>query len=146
MSVVIPDYVTEISGEAFKCCMNLTSVSIPGCVKHIGFEAFAGCTSLESVSISEGVRYIGRGAFAGCTSLKVLSIPASVTEICPGAFAVCTSLKEVRYGGTKAQWAAVQMNAAWDVFTARKVICTDGESVDAESNCDSDGRYFLLRA
>ena len=146
ISVVIPDYVVEISGEAFKCCTNLTSVSIPGCVKYIGFEAFAGCTSLESVSISEGVRYIGRGAFAGCTSLRELSIPASVTEICTGAFAVCTSLKEVRYGGTKAQWAAVQMDAAWDIIPTWKLICADDESGNAESNCDSDGRYFLLRA
>ena len=85
-SVVIPKGVTEISGEAFKGCKNLMSVtgdrlcrtcarhsegcadvmpaSIPGSVKYVGYEAFAGCTSLKSVKLSEGTRYIGRGAFA----------------------------------------------------------------------------------
>ncbi|MBQ3801703.1 MAG: leucine-rich repeat domain-containing protein [Treponema sp.] len=167
-SVVIPKGVTEISGEAFKGCKNLTSVtgdrlcrtcarhsegcadvmpaSIPGSVKYVGYEAFAGCTSLKSVKLSEGTRYIGRGAFAGCTSLTDVSIPAGMTEICTDAFAGCTELKEIRYGGTRAQWAAVQRGASWCELSVESILCTDGKSEDVGSNCDKDGMYFRLGA
>lgn len=167
-SVVIPEGVTEISGEAFKGCTNLkfvtsyrfcrtcvlhfggctnaTPVSIPGSVKYIGYEAFAGCTSLTSFNISEGVRSIGRGAFARCTSLTDVSISSSVTEIGTGTFAGCTSLKEIRYGGTKAQWASVQRGVFWCTPSVESILCTDGKSEDVGSNCDKDGIYFKIGA
>ncbi len=167
-SVKIPGSVVMICSEAFKGCKNLTSVtgdrlcrtcarhsegctdvmpaSIPGSVKYIGYEAFAGCTSLTSFNISEGVRSIGRGAFARCTSLTDVSIPSSVTEIGTGTFADCTSLKEIRYGGTKAQWASVQRGVFWCTLSVESILCTDGKSEDVGSNCDKDGMYFRLGA
>jgi hypothetical protein len=44
------------------------------------------------------------------------------------SFTGCTSLKEIRYGGTKSQWAAVVKSDDWnDVAPAKSIICTDGE-------------------
>jgi hypothetical protein len=80
------------------------------------------------------VTMIGACAFENCKSLVSVSIPASVTFIeyyemldCV-SFTGCTSLKEIRYGGTKSQWAAVVKSDDWnDVAPAKSVICTDGE-------------------
>ena len=137
-SVTIPDGVTEIagrvsaglkeiSGGAFEDCTSLTTVSIPGSVTKIGRNAFDGCTSLASVSIPAGVTKIGRETFEGCTSLTSVGIPVGVTEICWDAFAGCTSLKEIRYGGTKEQWADEKEASYWfrDVPEGN-IICTDG--------------------
>ena len=144
-SVVIPEGVTEISGEAFKGCTNLKFVTsyrfCRTCVLHFG-----GCTNATPVSIPGSVKYIGYEAFAGCTSLTDVSIPAGMTEICTGAFAGCTSLKEIRYGGTKAQWASVQRGVFWCAPSVESILCTDGKSGDVGSNCDKDGMYFKIGA
>ncbi len=144
-SVVIPKGVTEISGEAFKGCKNLTSVTgdrlCRTCARHS-----EGCADVMPASIPGSVKYVGYEAFAGCTSLTDVSIPAGMTEICTGTFAGCTSLKEIRYGGTRAQWAAVQRGASWCDISIESIICTDGKSMDVGSNCDKDGMYFRLGA
>lgn len=54
--LVIPDTieglpVTKINREAFKGCINLTSVTIPSSVENIGYAAFRGCSNLESLTI-----------------------------------------------------------------------------------------------
>ena len=84
-SVVIPEGVTTIGGQAFYYCSSLTSITIPSTVTEICDKAFEGCESLVNVTIPEGVTYIGEGAFRYCSSLTEISIPPSVTEI--GAFA-----------------------------------------------------------
>ena len=67
-------------------------------------------------------------------------------KICTGAFAGCTELKEIRYGGTRAQWAAVQRGASRCGISVKNILCTDGTSADVGSNCDKDGMYFSLGA
>lgn len=89
--LVIPDTlggypVTAISGDAFRNCTGLTSVTIPEGVTSIGGSAFSGCTGLTNVTIPEGVTIIGGGAFYGCTSLTSVTIPDSVTTIGATAF------------------------------------------------------------
>lgn len=144
-SVVIPKGVTEISGEAFKGCKNLTSVTgdrlCRTCARHS-----EGCADVMPASIPGSVKYVGYEAFAGCTKLQDVSIPASVTEIGRGAFAGCTSLKEIRYGGTKAQWASVQRGASWCDSSVKSILCTDGTSGDVESTCGRDSMYFRVGA
>ena len=104
------------------------SVEIPAGVKIIGLEAFKGCKSLAAVVIPAGVTAIGDVAFYGCTALASVEIPAGVTAIGYEAFYGCTALASVEFGGTMAQWDAV--NGKKYLFNgdvpATSVKCADG--------------------
>ena len=92
-SVTIPNSVPVISG--FSNCTSLTSVNIPNSATDIFSYAFEGCTSLTAVNIPNSVTEIGWSAFAGCSSLTSVNIPNSVTEIDASAFADCSNLTAV---------------------------------------------------
>ena len=83
---VIPDGVTSIGAEAFRCCTGLTSVTIPNSVISIGQEAFEECTSLTSVTIPNSVTTIGEYAFDGCSGLTSVTIGSGVKSIGNYAF------------------------------------------------------------
>ena len=55
--------VTSICKEAFRDCLNLTSVVIPNSVKSIGSYAFYGCADLISIGIPNSVNIIYEQAF-----------------------------------------------------------------------------------
>ena len=110
-SVTIPDSVTSIGDFAFSDCTGLTSVTIGNSVTSIGDVAFSGCTGLTSVTIPDSVTSIGLYAFRGCTGLTSVTIPNSVTYIGWDAFYDCNNLKYVYYGGTKADWDAIEIDA-----------------------------------
>ena len=132
-SVTIPDGYTSIGASAFSGCTALTSVSLPDEMVRFGFGAFSNCSNLTTINlpaslavvegstffyceklgkidIPNGVTSIGNSAFWGCSSLASVTIPASVTSIDYGAFMECDSLTDVYYGGTEAQWAAIEIN------------------------------------
>jgi len=87
--------VTSIGNEAFRNCINITSISIPDSVINIERNAFSGCSGLTSVYMSNGVTSIGDYAFSGCIGLERLVIPTSVTSIGIGAFDDCASISSV---------------------------------------------------
>ena len=127
-NVVIPDGVTEIGFYSFTCCEFLSTVEIPKGVIEISAGAFSGCESLSSVVIPEGVVYIGLWAFQHCESLSTLVLPASIKAIGGEAFDWCDSLEKIEFGGTMAQWEAVQKDSCWiGVVPAKVVKCSDGE-------------------
>ncbi len=105
----IPGTVTAIGEVAFVNCYHLTSVTIPEGVKTIGACAFQDCGGLTSVTIPEGVTSIGELAFYDCNNLETIDIPASVTSIDRYAFYGCDSLAHVYYGGSSAQWSAIDI-------------------------------------
>jgi len=113
-SVTIPESITSISNELFLECSGLTSVTIPSSVTSIGELAFSCCTSLTSVTIPGSVTRIDGGAFDICFSLTSVTIPSSVTRIDGGAFGNCDSLTDVYYGGSEAQWKAIDINNEGD--------------------------------
>ena len=115
--IVIPDSVISIGDYAFQGCAGLTSIVIPDSVTSIGEFAFAYCDSLNGVVIPNGVNGIGQGTFAACGSLTSVSIPDSVTSIGENAFADCYELAEVYYGGTQAQWEAIEIGDWNDYLT-----------------------------
>lgn len=92
-SVTIPNSVPVISG--FSNCTSLTSVNIPNSATDIFSYAFEGCTSLTAVNIPNSVTIISAYAFSGCSSLTTVNIPNSVTNIGWSAFAGCSSLTSV---------------------------------------------------
>ncbi|MBR2336868.1 MAG: leucine-rich repeat domain-containing protein [Clostridia bacterium] len=96
--LVIPDYITQINGYAFRDSDSLTSVEIPDSVTTIGFRAFYDCDSLTSVEIPDSVTTIGYSAFSDCYSLTSVVIGDSVTTIGDYAFYYCSSLTSVVIG------------------------------------------------
>ena len=111
-SVIIPNTVTLIDGDAFFLCSGLTSVEIPNSVTHIGANAF-GSTGLINVIIPNSVTNIGSGAFSGCGDLSSVYIPNTVTSIGDYAFYY---VRHIQYHGTAtgSPWGAIYMNGVID--------------------------------
>ena len=83
---------------------------------------------MTSVVIPEGVTAIRNMAFYGCESLSSVVIPPSVTEIGSHAFYGCKSLETMEFGGTAAQWEAVEKGDGWNGNASAKTVkCADGE-------------------
>ena len=82
-----------------------------------------------SVEIPDGVTEIGGLAFRDCSSLESVSIPSSVAEIGEDAFFHCSSLTSIEFGGTAAQWEAVEKGDGWNGNASAKTVkCADGEA------------------
>ena len=113
-SVEIPDSVTSIGSNAFYNCRGLTSVEIPDSVTSIGGSAFQGCSSLASVKIPDGIVTINSYVFSNCSSLTSITIPDSVTSIGQGAFYNCSALTDVYYGGSRAEWNKIRIDAYYN--------------------------------
>ena len=64
-AVTIPDNVTSIGKEAFRCCFALTSVIIPDSVTSIGDWAFNGCKNLTDIVIPNDISDFGANPFSG---------------------------------------------------------------------------------
>lgn len=108
-SVTIPNGVTEIERQTFNSCTKLSTVNIPEGVKIIGSGAFYNCTSLTEIVLPDSITNIKQNAFRACNNLSSISIGNQVVEIDRHVFADCDNLKDVYYGGTEAQWKAIQI-------------------------------------
>jgi len=76
---------TSIGNDAFRGCVDATSVVIPNSVKSIGEYAFATC-GFTSITIGNSVETIGTRAFAFNSRLTSVVIPKSVKSIDDLAF------------------------------------------------------------
>jgi len=100
---------TSGSNSPFSGCAGLTSATIAQGATAIPANLFYNANSLQYVNIPNTVTSIGENAFYGCMSLEAIYIPASVKEIDASFFP--SGVSKVYYGGTKAQWASVSINA-----------------------------------
>ena len=105
---VIGDDVTVIGDSLFYYCWNLTEVELGKGVQSIVGASFL-FTSITELDLPEGLTQIGPYTFASCFDLESIAIPASVTVIGDGAFQHCDNLGSVYYGGTQAQWDAIDI-------------------------------------
>ncbi len=108
-SIVLPEGVTSIGGEAFNNCTSLEKINLPDSVTYIAYTAFYNCSSLKTVRLPSQITEIAWSTFEYCESLEAIEIPASVTLIEEDAFWNCTSLKDVYYTGTEEQWNAIEI-------------------------------------
>ena len=68
----------SISGNSFKDCTNLTSITIPNSVTLIEPSTFYGCSGLTSITIPNSVTLIRDRAFADCTGLTSITMKALI--------------------------------------------------------------------
>lgn len=104
-SVIIPDSVVNIDGDAFYCCDRLGSFVVKeGNVRYKTIHGLliedeetlvAVPRTLTSVDIPDCVTKIGDCAFSSCGLLKTVTIPDSVQSIGELAFHHCTNLTSV---------------------------------------------------
>ncbi|MBR6107708.1 MAG: leucine-rich repeat protein [Oscillospiraceae bacterium] len=92
--VVIGKGITNVGGQCFSECRNLTSVSLSDTVTSIDESAFSNCVSLTSVNIPDSVSNIATFAFVSCKSLKDITFPPSVASIGSLAFSGTPWLKD----------------------------------------------------
>ena len=152
-SVVIEDGITSVGDFAFTGMSELSEVSIPESVDYIGCEAFAYTdiknidlpsgiekiefgtfifTDIEKLTIPDGVTTIRTLAFHGCDSLREITVPSSVKTIEDAAFMAC-ELTDVYFGGTKAEWGAINIvDDHNDTLFYAVIHCTDGDIVPPE--------------
>lgn len=89
---------------------------------------YKGINVSANFTIPESVLTIESMAFHNCQSLQTLTLPKSVRTICPYAFAKCRNLKKIIYGGTLAEWKALDKRIG--IFEGREgrpiiIECTD---------------------
>jgi len=85
-SVVLPDTVTHLMGNAFYFCENLASIRLPAGLQAVDSYAFFGCSALQEVAFPAGLAYLGRNAFASCANLTQIAFPGEMPMIGDGAF------------------------------------------------------------
>ena len=96
-------------------------MTIPDGVATISMDAFYNCSSLTSVKIPDSVTSIGSGAFQWCSGLTSVEIPDSVTSIGGGAFYGCSALTDIYYGGSRAEWNKIRIDAYNDQLTGATI-------------------------
>ena len=94
-SVSLGNDVKNISYGSFEGCSNLTSIILPSSLTTLHGENFINCTSLSNVYIEEGPENLGATTFKNCISLTEISIPSSVEQIGINAFLGCTNLSSI---------------------------------------------------
>ena len=85
-----------------------------------------------TLTIPEGIASIGTYAFEGCERLESVNIPESITSIGQGAFDECENLEIAEYGGTLAQWCALD-GGGYLTISAKSMILAGENNMDLKA-------------
>lgn len=110
--VVLGKNVKSIGAYAFDGCTYLPHIALPDGVEVIGDYAFNDCNYLVDIRLGSSLREIGQYAFKYCSRLMCVQMPSTVERIAGYAFADCYSLSLVHYGGTEAQFEALNLDGS----------------------------------
>ncbi len=94
--------ITEIGGQVFRKCVNLTTINIPATITSLGWLCFEHCYSLSNITFEEGGTELTLGgpSFQRCDSLKTIVLPNRIKGFSTIEFQQCMELKEVRFGSS----------------------------------------------
>ena len=109
----VPEGVTTLGNGAFSDCPHLTEIALPDSLRAILWSVFENCTGLKRMVLPEGLLRLGGGAFHGCRALEEVSLGTGLSCIETEAFRDCPALSRIRYGGTAAQWRAIELGEDW---------------------------------
>ena len=108
-SLLIGSDVTTLAYGALQNAAALKSISLPDTVTTLDFATMRFCEALEQVALSENLKEIPEATLDRDSALKSVYIPASVTAI--AADALPSNVKDIYFGGTEAQWKAIEVKA-----------------------------------
>ncbi len=97
------------------------SYTVPDSVIEINDDSFMSCETLRTIIISNNVTQINWCTFFDCCNLETIFIPAGVTTIYDEAFKGCEALTDVYFGGTEAQWSAIEIKAYNDALAGANI-------------------------
>ena len=102
----------SIGYYAFAGCTNLTEVNLPSTLNYIENLAFRSCVNLEQIVIPENAKgqetKIQHCAFEFCSKLKKIYFPKTLKTLYD-PFTGDTSVDYIYYGGTKEDWAKINI-------------------------------------
>ncbi len=98
-SIVLPNYLTELTAGFFKGCTSIESCILPKSINKIGDNAFEDCYELKEIELPKTVISIGKSAFKNCRKLSSIVIPDKVSTIGSYAFEECASLESFLLSG-----------------------------------------------
>ena len=127
--IVIPDSVTEIGSNTFEDCSSLEEIKLSNSINEISWGMFSYCSNLKEIVIPEGVKTIGDYAFAECSSLTSVIIPEGVEDVGSQAFVSCASLTEIELP-----------DSVTDIGIETFIDCINLERVVLSDNITSIGR------
>ena len=104
------DYTVKYIGSSAFQNSTVTNVTVPSSVTDILGNAFAGCIDLTEVTLSEGLQDISSFAFQG-TGVTSLTIPGTVTSVQTGAMEAMKSLTKLTFA-----YGAERLDMDWTVF------------------------------
>lgn len=87
--------VVSISSDAFKNCLNLSTINIGTGIRSIGDNCFEGCSNLYDIILPSSIISIGNASFKNCSSITNIVLPTQITIIPSECFYGCTLLNEI---------------------------------------------------
>ena len=93
--IEVPEGVTIIPENAFRCMSSLRLITLPSTLKTIGINAFREAVNLKEITLPEGLQSIQESAFHQCTSLSVVKFPSTLVDLGSSAFMNCTNMERL---------------------------------------------------
>ncbi len=115
--------INSLGDCAFRYCKNLKEVIFPNKILWRDAPDIFGVRDLYCEKF-----ILPLSVFAGCQNLKIIKLPNCLRKICRSALFECVNLAEIRFGGTRLQWLAIEKQDGWDKDTGDYIVyCSDGE-------------------